>query len=59
MKNGVAYENQTVYLIISIYLIQGIYFAIQVSVVILLKPVHWLMEKSMGWFLYNGNTGLK
>ena len=40
MKNGVAYENQTVYLIISIYLIQGIYFAIQVSIVILLKPVH-------------------
>ena len=59
MKNGVAYKNQNMYLKINIYLNQA--STLQIRPVLLLyrkqSPDIWI--KSMGWFLYNGNTGLK
>ena len=59
MKIGVAYKTQNVYLKINIYLNE--------ASTLLFRPVLPLYRNqftdtwsiSMGWFLYNGNTGLK
>ena len=56
MKNGVAYKNQNVYLKINIYLNQVSTWPF--------RPLYrnrstHFWSKSIGWFLYNSNTGLK
>ena len=48
MKNGVAYQNQKMYLKINIYLNQLSTFILNQLSVIIYKPVHWFMEQING-----------
>ena len=48
MKNGVAYQNQKMYLKINIYLNQLSTFILSQLSVIIYKPVHWFMEQING-----------
>ena len=58
MKNGVAYENQNVFLKIISYFNEA--STLQFRLVLPLYRIQStdLWSKSMGWFLFNGNTGL-
>ena len=59
MTNGVAYKNQNIYLKINIYLNQASTLLFR-PVLPLYRNQHTdLWSKSMGWFLYNDNSGLK
>ena len=59
MKNGVAYKNQNVYLKISIYLNQASNLQFRPVLPLYRNQSTDIWSKWMGWFLYNGNTGLK
>ena len=59
MKNGVAYRNQDVDLKISIHLNQASTLPFRPVLSLCRNQSTDLWSKSMGWFLYNGNTGLK
>ena len=59
MKNGVAYKNQNVYLKINIYLNQASTLQFRPVLPLYRNQSTDIWSKSMGWFLYNGNTGLK
>ena len=64
MKNGVAYKNQNVYLKINIYFNQASTLRFRpvllfYYVIIYRNHSTDIWSKLMGWFLYNGNTGLK
>ena len=59
MKNGVAYKNQNVYLKINIYLNQASTLRFRPVLSLYRNQSSDIWSKSMGWFLYNGNTGLK
>ena len=59
MKNGVAYKNQNVYLKINIYLNQAFNLQFRPVLPIYRNQPTDIWRKLMGWFLYNGNTGLK
>ena len=59
MKNGAAYKNQNVYLKINIYLNQASTLTFRPVLPLYRNQSTDLCSKSMGWFLYNGNTGLK
>ena len=48
MKNGVAYQNQKMYLKINIYLKQLSTFILNQLSVIIYKSVHWFMEQING-----------
>ena len=58
MKNGVAYKNQNVYLKINIYLNQVSTLRFRPVLPLYKTQSTDIWSKSMGWFLYNGNTGL-
>ena len=59
MKNRVAYKNQNVYLKINIYLNQAFNLQFRPVLPISRNQPTDIWRKLMGWFLYNGNTGLK
>ena len=59
MKNGVAYKKQDVYLNINIYLNQASTLRFRPVLPLYRNQSTDIWSKSMGWFLYNGNTGLK
>ena len=59
MKNGVAYKNQNVYQKINIYLNQASTLRVRPVLPLYRNQSTDIWSKSMGWFLYNGNTGLK
>ena len=59
MKNGVAYKNQNVYLKINIYLNQASTLQFRPVLPLCRNQSTDIWSKSMGWFLYNGNPGLK
>ena len=59
MKNGVAYKKQNVYLKISIYLTQAPTLRFRPVLPLYRNKSDDIWRKWMGWFLYNGNTGLK
>ena len=59
MKNGVAYKNENVYLKINIYVKQASTLLFRVVLPLYRNQSTDIWSKSMGWFLYNGNTGLK
>ena len=59
MKNGVAYENQNVYLKINIYLSQASTLRFRPVLPLYRNQSTHIWSKLMGWFLYNRNTGLK
>ena len=59
MKNGVAYKNQNVYLKINTYLNQASTLQFRPVLPLFRNQSTDIYSKSMGWFLYNGNTGLK
>ena len=59
MKNGVAYKNQDVYLNINIYLNKASILLFLPVLPLYRNQSTGLWNKSMGWFLYNGSTGLK
>ena len=59
MKNEVAYKNQNFYLKIDIYLNQVFTLSFRPVLPLYRNQSTDLWSKSMGWFLYNGNTGLK
>ena len=59
MKNGVAYKNQNVYLKINIYLNQASTLRFGLVLPFYRNQSTDIWRKSMGWFLYNDNTGLK
>ena len=59
MKNGVTYENQNVYLKINIYLNQASLLPFRSVLPLCRSQPTDLWSKSMGWFLYNDNIGLK
>ena len=59
MKNGVVHKNQNVYLKINIYLNPASTLQFRVVLPLYRKQSTDIWSKSMGWFLYNGNTGLK
>ena len=59
MKNGVAYKNQNVYQKINIYLNQASTLRVRSGLPLYRNQSTDIWSKSMGWFLYNGNTGLK
>ena len=59
MKNGVTYKNQNVYLKINIYLNQASTLPLRPVLPLYRSQPTDLWSKSMRWFLYNGNTGLK
>ena len=59
MKNGVAYKNQMVYLKINIYINQASTLPFRSMLPLYRNQFTDLWGKSMGWFLYNGNTGMK
>ena len=58
MKIGVAYKNQNVYLKINIYLNQAFTLPFRPVLPLYRSQSTNLWSKSMGWFLYNGNSGL-
>ena len=57
MKNGVAYKNQNVYLKINIYLNQASTLRFRPVLPLYRNQSTDIWSKSIGWFLYNGNTG--
>ena len=59
MKNGVAYKNQNVYLKINIYLKQASTLRFRPVLPLYRNQFTDIWSKSMDWFLYNGNSGLK
>ena len=59
MKNGVAYRNQDVCLQINIYLNKTSTLPFRPVLPLYRNQSTGLCNKSMGWFLYNGSTGLK
>ena len=59
MKNGVAYKNKNVYLKINIYLNQASTLPFRPVLSLYRNQSTDSWSKSMGWFLYNGKTGLK
>ena len=59
MKNGVAYKNQNVYLKIYIYLNQASILQFRLVLPLYRNQSTDIWSKSMGWLLYNRNTGLK
>ena len=59
MKNGVAYKNKHVYLKINIYFNQASILGFRPVFPLYKNQSTDVWSKSMGWFLYNGNTGLK
>ena len=59
MKNAVAYKNQNVCLKIDIYLNQASALQFRPVLPLYRNQSTDIWSKSMGWFLYNGNTGLK
>ena len=59
MKDGVTYKDQNVYLKINIYLSQAFALPFRPVLPLYRNQSTELWRKSMGWFLYNGNTGLK
>ena len=59
MKNGIAYKSQNMYLNINIYLNQASTFQIGPVLPLYRNQCPDIWIKSMGWFLYDGNTGLK
>ena len=59
MKNGVAYKNQDVYLNINICLNQASALPFRPVLPLYRNQSTDLWSKLIGWFLYNGNTGLK
>ena len=59
MKNEVAYKNQIVYLKIDIYLNQAATLRLRPVLPLYRNQSTDIWSKWMGWFLYNGNTGLK
>ena len=59
MKNGVAYKNQNVYLKINIYLKKVSTLRFWSVLPLYRNQSTDTCCKLMGWFLYNGNTGLK
>ena len=59
MKNSVAYKNQNVYLKINVYLNQASTLQFRPVLPLYRNQSTDIWSKSMGWFLYNGNTGLK
>ena len=59
MKNGIAYKKQNVYLKINIYLNQPSNLPFRSVLPLYRNQSTSLWSKLMGWFLYNGNTGLK
>ena len=59
MKNGVTYKNQNLDLKINIYLNQTSTLQFRPVLPLYRNQSTDIWSKSMGWFLYNGNTGLK
>ena len=59
MKNGVAYKNQNVYLKINTYLNQASTLRFRPLWPLYRNQSTDIWSESMGWFLYNSNTGLK
>ena len=59
MKNEVSYKNQYVYLNINIYLEQASTLQFRSVLPLYRNRSTDIWSKSMGWFLYNGNTGMK
>ena len=59
MKNGVSYKNQNVYVKINIYLNQASTLPFRSVLSLYRNESTSIWSKVMGWFLYNGNTGLK
>ena len=59
MKNGVAYKNQKVYLKINIYLNKASTLQFRPVLLSYRNQSTDIWSKSIGWFLNNGNTGLK
>ena len=59
MKNGVAYKNQNVYLKINICLNQASTLRFRPVLPLYRNQFTDIWIKSMGWFLYNHNNGLK
>ena len=59
MKNGVALKNQNVYQKINIYLNQASTLQFRPVFPLYRNQFTDIQSKSMGWFPYNGNTGLK
>ena len=59
MKNGIAYKKQNVYLKVNIYLNQPSNLPFRSVLPLYRNQSTSLWSKLMGWFLYNGNTGLK
>ena len=59
MKNGVAYKKQNVYLKINIYLNQASTLQFRPVLPLCGNQFTVVWSKSMEWFLYNRNTGLK
>ena len=59
MKNGVAYKNQNVYLKINIYINQASTLPFRPVLPLYRNQSTDLWRRSVGFFLYNGNTGLK
>ena len=59
MKNGVAHKNQNVYLKINIYINQASTLQFRPVFRLYRNQSTDIWRKSMGWFQYNGNIGLK
>ena len=59
MKNGVACKNQNMYVKISIYLNQASTLPFRPMLPLYRNQSSSLWSKSMGWFLHNGNSGLR
>ena len=59
MKIGVAYKNHNVYISKDIYLNQASTLPFRPVLPLYRNQPTDLWSISMGWFLYNGNTGLK
>ena len=59
MKNGAGYENENVYVKINIYLNQASTLPFRPVLSLYRNESTDLWSKSMGWFLYSGNIGLK
>ena len=59
MKNGVSYKNQNTYLKVNIFPNQASTLQFRPVLSLYRNQSTDIWSKSMGWFLYNGNTGLK